>query len=130
MKSEPVWIEKADCLAFHSELLARFGGIAGIRDEGLLDSALNRPLQLNHYENPNIFDLAAHYAAGIVKNHPFLDGNKRSGLMSAILFLEINDYIFKASEEHAVLQTVALAAGEIETAEYAAWLADSCELRE
>lgn len=130
MNPEPVWIEKEDCLAFHSELLARFGGIAGIRDEGLLDSAINRPLQLNHYENPSIFDLAAHYAAGIVKNHPFLDGNKRSGLMAAILFLELNGYRFVAPEEHAVLQTVALAAGEIETAEYAAWLADSCELRQ
>jgi death-on-curing protein len=130
MKSEPVWIEKADCLAFHSELLARFGGLDGIRDEGLLDSALNRPLQLHHYENPTMFDLAAHYAAGIVRNHPFLDGNKRSGLMAAALFLEINGYAFRASEEHAVLQTVALAAGEIEAAEYSAWLADNCESRE
>ena len=128
--NESAWIEKPDCLGFHEQLLSRFGGLSGIRDEGLLESALNRPLQLFHYENPSIFELAAAYAHGIVKNHPFLDGNKPSGLMAAALFLESNGWDFEAPEEEAVLQTLALAAGETTAADYAAWLARSCSARE
>ena len=124
--NEPVWIEKAECYAFHDALLARFGGLGGIRDEGLLDSALNRPLHLFHYGEPSLFDLATAYAEGIVKNHPFLDGNKRSGLMAAALFLESNGYVFQAPEEEAVLQTLALAADAIGAAEFSAWLAKTC----
>ncbi len=124
--NEPTWIEKEDCLGFHGKLLACFGGLDGLRDESLLESALNRPLQLFHYETPNFFDMAASYAFGIVKNHPFLDGNKRSGLMAAALFLEINGWSFNAPEEDAVLHTLGLAAGEISEAEYAAWLERSC----
>ncbi len=124
--NEPVWIEKAECFAFHDALLARFGGLGGIRDEGLLDSALNRPLHLFHYGEPSLFDLATAYAEGIVKNHPFLDGNKRSGLMAAALFLESNGYVFETPEEEAVLQTLALAADAIGAAEFSAWLAKSC----
>jgi death-on-curing protein len=123
---DPIWIEKRDCLAFHSQLLARFGGLDGLRDEGLLDSALGRPLQLLNYGSPTLFDLAACYAHGIVKNHPFLDGNKRSGLMAAALFLEINGWIFHPPEEQAVLHTLALAAGEIDADAFSAWLAQSC----
>ncbi len=126
---EPNWIDRAECLAFHDVLLARFGGLGGIRDEGLLDSALNRPLQLFHYGDPSLFDLAASYAEGIVKNHPFLDGNKRSGLMASALFLETDGFIFEAPEEEAVLQTLALAAGAIGAAEFSAWLAKSCSPR-
>ena len=126
---EPVWIEKEDCLGFHGELLARFGGLDGLRDEGLLDSALGRPLQLFHYGNPTLFDLAASYAHGIVKNHPFLDGNKRSGLMSAALFLEMNGLVFAPPEEEAVLQTLALAAGALDADGFSAWLANSCSAR-
>jgi len=126
---EPNWVERAECLAFHDQLLAMFGGLSGIRDEGLLDSALNRPLQLFHYGDPSLFDLAASYAEGIVKNHPFLDGNKRSGLMAAALFLESNGHIFEAPEEEAVLQTLALAAGAIGAEEFSAWLAKSCSPR-
>jgi death-on-curing protein len=123
---ELIWIEKQDCLAFHSQLLARFGGLDGIRDEGLLDSALSRPLQLLSYGTPTPFDLAACYAHGIVKNHPFLDGNKRSGLMAAALFLELNGWIFHPPEEQAVLHTLALAAGELDADAFSAWLARSC----
>lgn len=123
---EPVWIERGDCLGFHEELLSRFGGLAGIRDEGLLESALNRPRQAFCYEKPSIFEMAAAYAHGIVKNHPFVDGNKRSGLMAAALFLECNGWIFQPPEEEAVLQTLALAAGETDAAGYAAWLKRSC----
>lgn len=127
--NEPVWIDLEDCLGFHDALLARFGGLEGIRDLGLLELALARPRQILAYGNSDLFDLAASYAHGIVKNHPFLDGNKRSGLMAAALFLESNQYVFGATEEEAVLQTLALAAGETDADEYAAWLRRSCSPR-
>jgi death-on-curing protein len=126
---EPAWIDAADCLAFHEEMLARFGGLGGIRDRGLLDSALNRPIHLFAYGKPDLFALATAYAAGIIKNHPFLDGNKRAGFMAAALFLEVNDLEFSAPEEEVVLQTVALAAGDIREKNYAAWLKASCKPR-
>jgi len=91
----------------------------------LLESALNRPLQLYHDGKPDICDLSASYAHGIVKNHPFLDGNKRAGFMAAYTFLGVNGFQLAASEADAVLQTLALAAGEIEADAYAAWLRDS-----
>jgi len=122
MKVEPVWIDEWEILAFHEELLARFGGAAGIRDAGLLESALNRPHHLFHYGDPTLPELAAAYGAGIVKNHPFLDGNKRTGFLAAALFLETNGYRFEATEEEVVERTLALAAGAIGEEEYAAWL--------
>ncbi|MEI6494157.1 MAG: type II toxin-antitoxin system death-on-curing family toxin, partial [Verrucomicrobiota bacterium] len=88
--SEPFWLTREVVLAIQGELLARFGGLEGIRDEGLLDSALNRPLHLFHYGDPPLFELAAAYAEGIVKNRPFLDGNKRAGFMAAYTFLGVN----------------------------------------
>ena len=124
--TEPVWIDADDVHAFHEELLARFGGLAGVRDAGLLDSALNRPVHLHHYGKPSLFELGAAYAVGIVKNHPFVDGNKRSGFMAAAVFLESNGLRFVASEEEVVEQTLALAASAIDEAEYAAWLERSC----
>ena len=123
---EPIWINAADVLCFHQEMLARFGGMPGIRDEGLLDSALNRPLHQFSYGHPTLFELAAEYALGIVKNHPFLDGNKRAGFMAAALFLETNGLVFMAPEEEVALQTLALAAGAIGRDDYAAWLRASC----
>ena len=121
--TEPFWVEREDCLAMHEKLLERFGGLKGIRDEGLLESALNKPRHLFSYGKPTIFEMAASYAVGIVKNHPFLDGNKRTGFVAAALFIEANGYLFQASEEEAVLETLALAAGESTEADYAAWLA-------
>lgn len=126
---EPVWVDAADVYSFQLEMLAAFGGLAGLRDEGLLHSALSRPKNLFAYEKPTLFELAAEYALGIVKNHPFLDGNKRAGFMAAALFLEANGLRFSAPEEEVVLQTLALAAGEIDQAEYAAWLKASCRRR-
>ncbi len=123
---EPLWVSAEVVLAVQEELLARFGGLAGLRDEGLLDSALNRPLHLFHYGNPTLFDLAAEYVLGIVKNHPFLDGNKRAGFMVTYIFLGINGQDLEAPEADAVLKTLALAAGEIGAKEYAAWLNASC----
>ena len=124
---EPAWIDAADCLAFHEAMLARFGGLSGVRDQSLLDSALHRPLQLFAYGRPSLFELAAAYAFGLIRNHPFLDGNKRAGFMAAALFLEVNEYRFTAPEEDVVLQTIALAAGEIGKKDYAAWLKASCK---
>ena len=123
---EPVWIDLEDCLSFHEHLLARFGGLSGLRDQGLLESALARPQQLFGYGKPTLFNMAAAYAFGIAKNHPFLDGNIRSALMSAALFLESNGWSFQATEESAVEHTLALAAGAIGEQEYAAWLKKSC----
>lgn len=126
--SEPVvWVDEQDCLSLHEALVARFGGLAGIRDRGLLESALHRPLNMVAYGEADLCKLAAAYATGIVKNHPFLDGNKRTGFVTAALFLESNGLHFSAPEEEVVIQTRALAAGEIGEAEYARWLADSCE---
>jgi len=122
----PIWIDASDVHAFHQGMLSMFGGLAGVRDEGLLDSALNRPQHLFFYEEASLFDLAAAYALGIVKNHPFLDGNKRIGFMAAYIFLGANGCDFQAPEEEVILQTLALAAGEIDQAEYADWLKTSC----
>ena len=120
---EPIWISKEIILAIHSELTARFGGANDLRDESLLDSAIARPQQLFAYGEPNLNEMAAVYAEGIVKNHPFLDGNKRTGFMAAYVFLAANGTQLTASEEQAVLQTLALAAGEIGAKEYGVWLA-------
>jgi death-on-curing protein len=119
----PNWVDRQVLLAIQSELLNRFGGLAGIRDEGLLDSAINKPKNLFAYEQPTVFELAASYAMGLVKNHPFLDGNKRIGFMAAYVFLGANGWSLEATEEEAVLETLALAAGERAEADYAAWLA-------
>ncbi len=127
--NEPFWLTRAIILAIQVQLLSRFGGLEGLRDEGLLESALARPMQLLHYGTPSLFDLAAAYAYGIVKNHPFLDGNKRAGFMAAYTFLGINGFRLDAPEEEAVFQTLALAAGEIDAAEFSAWLERSCSAR-
>jgi death on curing protein len=125
--NELLWVTKEVVLAIQEQLLARHGGLAGLRDEGLLESALNRPVQLYAYATPNLFELAAAYAAGIVKNHPFLDGNKRAGFMAAYTFLCANGLRFSASEEDVVIHTLALAAGDIDEAQYALWLSRVCE---
>ncbi len=123
---EPIWLNRDTILAIQGELLARFGGLDGIRDDGLLDSALGRQLQRVHSEKPDLCDLAASYAHGLVKNHPFFDGNKRSGFMAAYTFLGVNGQQLEAPEEQAALQTLALAGGEIAADAYAAWLRKSC----
>lgn len=119
---EPVWVLREVVFASHDQSLAQFGGSAGLRDEGMLDSALGKPLNLFAYAKPSLFDLAASYGYGIVKNHPFIDGNKRSGFIVAAVFLELNGYHFQASEVDAALQTLALAAGEMSEAAFAQWL--------
>jgi death-on-curing protein len=119
---EPHWLTREECLALHEFMLSEYGGITGVRDEHLLDSALARPQQLFAYGKPNIADMAAAYAAGIVKNLPFLDGNKRTGFMLGGGFLERNGFEFHATEAEAALRTLALAAGKMSEKAYAAWL--------
>lgn len=119
---EPEWVLREVVFAAHEQSLAQFGGSAGVRDEGLLDSALGKPLNLFAYGKAGLFELAASYAFGIVKNHPFIDGNKRTGFIVAVVFLELNGYEFQAGEVDATLQTLALAAGDISEAVFAGWL--------
>ena len=119
---EPYWLTREECLALHDMMLSQYGGIAGLRDENLLESALARPQHLFACGKPTMTDLAAAYAAGIVKNHPFLDGNKRTGFILGAGFLERNGYEFQATEADAALRTLALAAGELSAAGYAEWM--------
>ena len=108
--------------ALHDRLLHEHGGSAGVRDESLLESALSRPQNLIAYGKPSMFELAAAYACGIIKSHPFVDGNKRTGFMAAFLFLGINKIDFNAEESDVVLSTLAVAANEMNEAAYAEWL--------
>lgn len=120
--TDPVWVLRETVLALHEQLLAQFGGPPGIRDEGLLASALARPQHLFAYEKPTAFDLASSYGFGLIKNHAFVDGNKRTAFAVAALFLELNGYRFEAAEAEATVQTLALAASAISQSDYARWL--------
>ena len=126
---EPRWISRDICLAVHDMLLSQYGGCAGLRDPGLLNSALAQPLQMKAYGSPSLPELAAAYAAGIIRNHPFLDGNKRTGFMLGSGFLELNGMEFFASEAEAVIKTLALAAGELSELAYAEWLSRNSRAR-
>ncbi len=119
---EPIWLNREDCLAIHEMMLAQHGGPAGVRDEGLLESAISKPPHLFSYSSSNLPELAASYAVGIVLNHPFLDGNKRTGFMVAATCLELNGMEFSATEESVIEMTLALAGGKLEQAAYAEWL--------
>jgi death-on-curing protein len=127
--NEPLWITQEETLAFHSMLIANFGGSDGVRDEGKLLASLNRPKQQFHYEERSLMELAATYASGIVKSHPFVDGNKRTGLMVCQLFVETNSYRFEASEEEAALQILALADDRLTDTELTVWLEANCSKR-
>ena len=120
----PLWVRQDVVLAVQEQLLAIFGGASGVRDTGLLGSALARPENRFAYERAaiTIFDLAAAYAFGLGKKHPFVDGNKRIAFATAIMFLELNGYRFEADEADAVVRTLGLAAGELKEHEYALWL--------
>lgn len=122
-KKEPIWIELRDVLAIHDRLLALHGGAAGLRDQGLLESGLARPRQHHAYaDTPDMIEMAALYTAGIVRNHPFVDGNKRAGFVAGVLFLELNGFEFTASEEDAHQAVLALAASTLDETGYTAWL--------
>ena len=119
-----VWIERAIVLAIHNEQLAEHGGLTGIRDEGLLESALARPLNLAAYHTPDCADLAAAYGFGIARNHPFMDGSKRTAFVAIELFLAMNGYELIAEDADCVLTMFALAAGELDEPALAAWVRD------
>lgn len=116
------WINQHALLLLHAESLAEHGGAPGLRDEGLLESALGRPLNLAAYGEPDIAELAASYGVGQAKNHAFVDGNKRAAFLSVGLFLHLNGHRLTASQAEATLTMLAVAAGELSEADFAAWL--------
>ncbi|MDA7916595.1 type II toxin-antitoxin system death-on-curing family toxin [Opitutaceae bacterium] len=120
--SEYYWFSRREALAAHNLTLATYGGATGIRDEAMLESALAKPQQKANYGDPSIVELAAAYSSGIIKNHPFVDGNKRTGFMLGVAFLERNGWRFHGSEAETVMHTLALAASELDEAGFAAWL--------
>ena len=120
---EPLWIDERDALAIHDRVIALHGGFPAMRDSGLLESALARPRQPCAYtKRTSLPNLAAIYVAGIVRNHPFVDGNKRTGFVIGVLFLELNGFEFIAKEEDAAQAVMELAAGTINEADFARWL--------
>lgn len=120
---KPVWIDERDALALHDLLLDLDGGAEGVRDEGLLKSALARPQQIYAYgDRPGIVELAAAYTFAILRNHPFIDGNKRTGFVVGALFLELNGYRLIAGEEDATQAVMGLAAGSLDEPVFVAWL--------
>ncbi|MEN9735216.1 MAG: hypothetical protein RLZ45_3211 [Verrucomicrobiota bacterium] len=121
---EPTWLLRESLIALQETLISEFGGETGIRDEGLMESALARPRNQLEYGSPDLFDLAAAYGHGLVKNHPFVDGNKRIGFMAATMFLELNGLHFHASEVDAAVEMLALAAGDRTEIQFAQWLRD------
>lgn len=126
----PIWIDERDVLALHDRLLILHGGAPGLRDGGLLKSALARPRQRATYEKaPSIVELAALYTTAIVKNHPFIDGNKRTGFITGALFLELNGLRLDASQSDAANAVIELAAGAMDERGYAAFLADNVNPR-
>jgi len=125
---DPIWIDERDALTLHERVLALHGGATGARDDGLLKSALGRPQQHYAYGNtPDIVRLAAIYTAGIVRNHPFVDGNKRTGFVVGILFLELNGYRFTATEEDAAQAVLGLAGATLDEEGYEAFLRANAE---
>ena len=122
--SEWVWLNRAVIIAIHEVQLAEHGGGTGVRDAGLLDSALGKPQQLNNYGEPppDAAALAASYGYGISRNHPFIDGNKRTGYVSAELFLRLNGWRLTADDASCVVTMLAVAAGDLTEEAFAAWL--------
>ena len=117
-----IWIDRRALLLLHGESLVLHGGAPGMRDEGLLDSALARPENLAAYGQPDVFDCAAAYAFGLAKNHPFIDGNKRAAFLGAGMFLRLNGFRLTATQHEATLTMLSLAASDITEAAYADWL--------
>ena len=116
------WINRQVLLLLHDESLAEHGGASGLRDEGLLDSALARPLNLVVYTEPDIAALAAAYGVGLAKNHPFVDGNKRAAFLAVGMFLAVNGYRLYSTQVDATLTVLAVAAGEMDELSFAEWI--------
>jgi death-on-curing protein len=126
-----VWIERTLLLMLHDRQLAEHGGLAGVRDENLLQSALARPQQLHAYGDPapDLADLAASLAHGIARNHAFVDGNKRSAFVACETFIELNGARLDANDAEIYPEILALAEGRISEAEFAGWLRDHLHLQ-
>ena len=124
------WLREDVVVAMHGELIATHGGSPGVRDAGLLSSALARPKNQSTYSQSTVFDLAAAYAFGIISDHPFVDGNKRTGFLAAYVFLDLNGWELTAPEAETVAAVVALAVKEIDEAGFSKWLKDRARIRE
>lgn len=122
---KPIWLQKSVVMAMHAMCLQQHGGSVGIRDDGLLESALARPLHLFTDQDVDLCRLAAAYAAGIAKNHPFVDGNKRTAFLAAVVLLERNGVQFRADPAHAAVFVLGIAEGALDEESFAAWLRDN-----
>ena len=122
---EPIWITYEQAIAIHSRQLRRFGGAAGLRDEGMLRSALERPINKWTYEQAPLAELAAAYAFGLAKNHAFVDGNKRIAFMAMMVFLRRNGVVFAPDPAQATTIILALAAGEVSEESLIRWIRDN-----
>jgi death-on-curing protein len=123
--TEPDWFTYEQAIAAHAVQLRRFGGAAGLRDEGALRSALERPVNKWHYENAELPELAAAYAFGLAKNHAFVDGNKRIAFIAMVAFLRKNGVAFRPDQAQATAIVIAVAAGEVSEASLARWIRDN-----
>jgi death-on-curing protein len=123
--SEPFWLTRRIIIAIHDEQLAIHGGASGLRDEGMLESALDRPRNKWSYESADLPELAAAYAFGIARNHPFVDGNKRTSLLALYTFLGVNGIDFVVPEAEAAAMILSLAAGEVSEESLARWIRDN-----
>ena len=124
MKQEWIWVALDVAIAAHAEQIAEHGGGEGIREAGLLDSAMARPQNLALYGDPDVSELAASYAFGIARNHPFVDGNKRTAAVVSETFLVLNGHVLTATDAELVITFVALAAGEFSEEELTTWFRD------
>jgi death-on-curing protein len=129
MDREPDWLTVEDIVAFHEVLIATFGGSTGIRDAGLLESAIGRPRHVFAYESQDLFVLAGSYAHGLVKNHPFVDGNKRVAFVAARVFLGMNRLSFEPPEVEAVVMVEGLAGGQVRQEDFVSWLRTHSKVR-
>ena len=125
MSEEPMWVTYNQVVAIHSRQLRRFGGALGLRDDGMLHSALERPLNKWRYEQADLASLAAAYAFGLAKNHAFVDGNKRAAFMTMVVFLRKNNVLFAPDQAHATAIMISLAAGEVSEESLARWIRDN-----
>ena len=123
--SEPVWLTVELVIAFHDEQLREFGGLEGLRDRAMLESALDRPRNKFAYGETDLAALASSYAYGLARNHPFADGNKRASLLSVVTFLGLNGIEFIADEAQSVIIFRDLAAGEVDEDGLARWIRDN-----
>ena len=121
----PAWVTYDQVIAIHSRQLRRFGGALGLRDEGMLRLALDRPVNKWHYEQADLAELAAGYAFGIAKNHAFVDGNKRAAFMTMVIFLRKNGIQLAPDPAHATTMTISIAAGEVSEESLARWIRDN-----